>query len=110
MPEKKSEQQPSKEESMQVYNDYMQEHATQKCAIATAAYGTVFALELDVLRSWRDSIEESKLGRALTNLYYKVSSPIAELVEESDITKAAIRTALSPLVKILREKRNLNYF
>lgn len=112
MPEKKSEEksqqakQPqTKAESTLLSNAYEQEHSTQKCAIATAAYGTLLTLELDVLRNWRDDIEKGKLGKALANLYYKLSPPIAELIEQSGLARAAIRTALSPLVKILGESR-----
>ena len=106
MPEKKTKDKPQQKiESMQAYNDYMQEHSAQKCAIATAAYGTPFALELYVLRSWRDDIEKDKLGRTFTAIYYKISPPIAELIEKSELARAAIRTVLSPLVKILRESK-----
>lgn len=112
MPEKKTEekdeQPPSPVSSMLIFHTYEQEHTTQKCAIATAAYGTPIALELDVLRGWRDEIEKySRIGRAFTAMYYKISPPIAELVEKSKVAKAIVRTALSPLVKILAERKEI---
>ncbi len=75
------------------------------CFIATAAYGTPFAHEIDTLRQWRDEdLTESYVGKFFVDLYYKVSPPIARIVEKSGTLRRFVRTALSPVVKVLRGK------
>ncbi|RUM34790.1 MAG: hypothetical protein DSY50_05870, partial [Desulfobulbus sp.] len=49
------------------------------CFIATAAYGTSFAEEIDVLRNWRDDfLEASYPGRLFIRTYYSLSPPVAD--------------------------------
>jgi hypothetical protein len=75
------------------------------CFIATAAYGTPFAEEIDVLRNWRDDfLEASYPGRAFIKAYYSLSPPVADNISESKGKRKIIRTALGPIVKILKDK------
>ena len=74
------------------------------CFIATAAYGTPFAEEIDVLRNWRDDfLEASYPGRAFIRAYYSLSPPVADNISESEGKRKIVRTAIGPIVKILRD-------
>ena len=73
------------------------------CFIATAAYATPFAEEIDVLRNWRDDfLEASYLGKLFTKTYYSLSPPVADNISESESKRKIVRVALGPIVKILK--------
>jgi len=66
------------------------QRAKSSCFIATAAYGTPFAEEVDVLRLWRDeTLLKSSVGRKLVGLYYRTSPPLARLIESRPALKCA---------------------
>jgi polyhydroxybutyrate depolymerase len=65
------------------------------CFIATAAYGTSTAEQLDVLREFRDVVLlESAVGSRLVDLYYQLSPPIADFISESSFVKTLVRELL----------------
>ena len=67
------------------------------CFIATAAYGTPMAQEIQILREFRDEyLLTNPLGQALTDLYYRVSPPIAEFITEHPSLKPIVRAGLLP--------------
>lgn len=69
------------------------------CFIATAAYGTQFAEELDTLRDFRDQIlMRTGVGRAFIHFYYEKSPYYARLILQSPTARATVRTALVPVV------------
>jgi hypothetical protein len=69
------------------------------CFIATAAYSTPMAEEIQILREFRDEyLLTNPLGRALIDLYYKVSPPIAEFITEHPVLKTIVRVGLLPAV------------
>jgi len=70
------------------------------CFIATAAYGTSTAEQLDVLREFRDGVLlESTLGSQLVDLYYQVSPPIADFISEHSVVRTLVRELLvDPIV------------
>lgn len=75
------------------------------CFIATAAFGTPFAEEINVLRNWRDDwLLKNSLGVMFVNLYYKLSPPIANSIRRSASKKSWTRKLLTPFIKILSEK------
>lgn len=75
------------------------------CFIATAAYGTTTAEELDVLREFRDvKLESNLVGRKITDLYYFVSPPIANIIARSEKLRAFVRKCLNPIINILKRK------
>ena len=75
------------------------EEAGGVCFIATAAYGTPMAEEIQILREFRDKyLLTNPLGQALVNFYYSVSPPIAEFVTEHPILKPIVRAGLLPAV------------
>ena len=75
----------------------------QACFIATAAYETPFASEIDVLRDFRDDIlMANTLGRIFVRFYYTVSPPIAKVIAKSEVLRKIVRGVLNPIVFILR--------
>ncbi|MDY6930559.1 MAG: CFI-box-CTERM domain-containing protein [Halobacteriota archaeon] len=74
----------------------------QACFIATAAYGTPFAKEIDVLRDFRDdTLMTNVLGRAFIRFYYILSPPIAKFIGRSELLRKIVRGLLNPLIRIL---------
>jgi len=69
------------------------------CFIATAAYGTPMADEIEILRQFRDEyLITNPLGQALVDLYYSISPPIANLITEHPRLKPIVRAGLLPAV------------
>jgi len=70
-----------------------------RCFIATAAYGTPMAEEVEVLREFRDKyLLTTPVGQALVDIYYKVSPPMAEFITEHPSLKSIVRVGLLPAV------------
>jgi len=67
------------------------------CAIATVAYGSPLAPQLNVLRSFRDRCLPSQV----TNTYYKLSPPVARWLWKHERARCLTRYALEPIVKAL---------
>jgi putative CocE/NonD family hydrolase len=71
------------------------------CFIATAAYGTPMAEEIQILREFRDEyLLTNSVGRALVDVYYRVSPPIAEFITEHPSLKPIVRAGLLPVVAV----------
>ena len=71
------------------------------CFIATAAYGTPMASEIQILRSFRDKyLLTTPSGQAFVDLYYKVSPPIADFVTGHPSLKPVVRAGLVPAVAL----------
>ena len=69
------------------------------CFIATAAYGTPMAKEIEILREFRDEyLLTSPVGQTLVDLYYRVSPPMAEFITEHPSLKPIVRAGLVPAV------------
>lgn len=69
------------------------------CFIATAAYGSPMADEIQILRRFRDEyLLTNVVGRALVDLYYEVSPPIAEFITEHPDLRPIVRAGLAPAV------------
>jgi len=69
------------------------------CFIATAAYGTPMAEEIEILREFRDEyLLTNPVGQALVSLYYKVSPPMAEFITEHPSLRPIVRAGLFPAV------------
>jgi hypothetical protein len=77
-----------------------------RCYIATAAYGSPYAAEVDTFRYFRDTVlVRSYFGRAFIAFYYKTSPPLADFIAEREYLKAATRNwLLAPLLHFLRKK------
>ena len=71
------------------------------CFIATAAYGSPMAEEIETLRQFRDEyLLTNPLGQALVDLYYSISPPIADLITEHPSLKPIVRAGLLPAVAV----------
>jgi hypothetical protein len=71
------------------------------CFIATAAYGTPMAEEIQILREFRDEyLLTNTIGQAFVYFYYKVSPPIAQFIAEHPSLKPIVRAGLVPAVVI----------
>ena len=79
------------------------------CFIATAAYGTDTAKEIDILREFRDAVLlPNSLGAKLVSLYYKTSPPIADFISQHEVLRTAVRVGfVDPIVKILNWSHDL---
>jgi hypothetical protein len=69
------------------------------CFIATAAYGTPMAAEIDVLRDFRDTyLLTNTPGTMFVDAYYHLSPPVAKVIADSPLLAALVRIALAPVI------------
>jgi len=79
------------------------------CFIATAAYGTSTAAEIDTLRAFRDEVLlESTLGSKLVEWYYQASPPVADFISENNLLKTIVRElVIDPMVGVVEAMETL---
>ena len=76
------------------------------CFVATAAYGSVMANDVELLRHARDSLlARSVLGELAIETYYTFGPAVAGVVGESDVLRRSARGALAPLIAWVRGLR-----
>ena len=69
------------------------------CFIATAAFGSPLAAEVQILREFRDKeLLTHEPGRLVVAVYYRLSPPLARLIAAHDGLRAAIRAMLRPVI------------
>lgn len=80
------------------------EFKKSSCFVATAVYGSSLAPEVMVFRQFRDErLVISKGGRALVQLYYFASPPVARLISRFEILKSVTRHfLLEPILRMLK--------
>ena len=85
------------------------EEEDEGCFIATAAYGTDTAQELDILREFRDKVLlPDSLGIKFVFFYYRTSPPIAEFISRQDVLRTMVREVfVAPIVAIVNLSHNL---
>lgn len=71
----------------------------KKCFIATAAFGSPMANEVQILRDFRDKyLKTNTLGAAFVETYYQLSPPLAQWISEHESVRFVVRAALWPLI------------
>lgn len=82
------------------------ETASSGCFIATAAYGTPLAAEIDVLRHYRDTrLSLHAPGRWFVRCYGRYSPPVARCISVRPWLCAVVRACLNPLVRVLAKNK-----
>ena len=76
------------------------------CLIATAAYGTELAPQVQKLRELRDSVvldtvSGSAFMQEFNQIYYSFSPAIADIQRQSDVFNAVIRVSITPMMATL---------
>jgi len=73
------------------------------CFIATAAYGTSSAAEIDVLRDFRDEVLlRSSAGRDYVGFYYAASPPVASFIARHEGIRTLVRECVvDPVVDVV---------
>lgn len=73
------------------------------CFVATAAYGSVLAGEVDMLRRFRDvMLRKTAFGELAVETYYTFGPALAGLIGESELLRATARDVLEPVVSKVR--------
>jgi hypothetical protein len=76
------------------------------CFVATAAYGSLLANDVEVLRHVRDSIlARPVFGELASASYYTFGPAVAGVVGQSDTLRATARGLLTPLISRVRRLR-----
>ena len=70
------------------------------CFVATAAFGSLMADDVQVLCRIRDNyLLGSEAGRELVKLYYRYSPPVAKVIAQDEELKRLTRNLLAPIVR-----------
>jgi hypothetical protein len=87
----------------------LEERMPSNCFIATAAYGTATAEQLDVLRAFRDQVLlQNPLGSGFVSLYYQASPPVADFISENSLLRTVVRELLiDPMVGLAKLTRGV---
>jgi hypothetical protein len=69
------------------------------CFIATAAFGSPLAGQVEILRRFRDRyLLTNALGRKFVAWYYRNGPVAASYIKDKPLAKAAVRVTLYPLI------------
>lgn len=89
--------------SVSISRDDSEDDDDKKCFIATAAYGSYLAEEVQVLRRFRDDhLLTNAAGSAFVRSYYELSPAAADYIKSRPAMKAAVRCLLAPVVYSIR--------
>ncbi|MEP6861432.1 MAG: fibronectin type III domain-containing protein [Deltaproteobacteria bacterium] len=76
------------------------------CFVATAAYGSLLANDVELLRHFRDAtLQTNALGELGVEAYYTFGPAVAGMVGESDLLRSSARDALAPIIERVCELR-----
>jgi hypothetical protein len=79
----------------------------KRCFIATAAYGSPLDDKVKTLRLFRDQfLLTNSWGKSFVEFYYNVSPQLADMIKQSELSKAAVRMILFPVVFIVEKILN----
>jgi hypothetical protein len=73
------------------------------CFVATAAYGSPLATEIDALRRFRDrQLSATAPGRVLVQAYQEFGPRAARVIAQHDTLRSWVRAALAPVIALVR--------
>jgi Fibronectin type III domain len=73
------------------------------CFVATAAYGSVLANDVEMLRRFRDfMLQSTVLGELAVEAYYTFGPAVAGVVGESELLRATARAVLAPMIDVVK--------
>jgi hypothetical protein len=73
------------------------------CFVATAAYGSVMANDVEMLRHFRDTmLKHTVMGELFVETYYTFGPAVSGVVGESDLLRTTARSILAPIVSAVR--------
>ncbi|MBV8756343.1 MAG: hypothetical protein JO257_03645 [Deltaproteobacteria bacterium] len=73
------------------------------CFVATAAYGSLMANDVEMLRHFRDSVlQRTVLGELAVETYYTFGPAAASVISQSELLRETARDALRPVVATVR--------
>lgn len=88
-----------RQQGIQAHKVFYQQGQDRRCFIATAIYGAN-APQVALLRNFRDKkLMPHTAGRAFVFCYYRISPPIARLLDNHKLMARLVRAILSLLVK-----------
>lgn len=91
--------------NLQILTREEHERIHNGCFIATAAYGTPFAEEINALREWRDNTLRTNIfGRVFIKTYYFFSPLMAGFIRNKPVLRKVVRILLRPLIGSLKRK------
>jgi hypothetical protein len=77
------------------------------CFVATAAFESEEASELDFLRDYRDLVlMKSLLGRKFISIYYRIGPIVAQVVSKSETLRYASRSIIRVIIRLLPKQLN----
>lgn len=86
-----------------IVTDERRSGTVDACFVATAAYGSLMADDVESLRHFRDdALSTNVLGELGIEAYYTFGPAFAGVIGESDMVRAAVRTWLAPIVARVR--------
>lgn len=73
------------------------------CFVATAAFGTPWEPEIQILRNWRDShLRYSSLGRAFIGFYYNKGPVAARFIRRHPAFKKPVRSVIRLIIRAFK--------
>ena len=76
------------------------------CFVATAAYGSMMANDVETLRAFRDTVlHTTVLGELAIETYYTFGPAAANVIGTSELLRTTARDVLQPIVAALRASR-----
>jgi hypothetical protein len=77
------------------------------CFVATAAYGSSMAGDVEMLRRFRDTLlAKTVFGELAVQAYYTLGPALSGLIGESEVLRSTARSALDPIVSKVREYKH----
>ena len=75
------------------------------CFIATAAFGSTFAPEVNIFRIFRDKVlSKTGAGRCFIAIYYRLSPPISAVIVKYAVLQRYARQFLRPIARFLSRR------